>query len=178
MSLPLSIPLDIKIKGLKALIKTVQEQGILLQQLKDGMGFLMTNVERLGTTLDNIKGDIAGLKEAATTKADADAATIAQLTTDVTAATDRANLSDAQKAEVQAALDTATASLENAQAEFDSSLQPLVDKADAIDAETPGAVTPEEPAPPVEPEPEPTPDPEPVPPVEENPPAPEEENPV
>lgn len=167
-SMPLSIPLEVKIKGLKLLVQGQADLLALVTQLVNGQMILaeavgalqtevrelVTNVEQLSTTLDNIQTDISGLKDAASVKAEADAATIAQLRTDLDAAIAAGGEAD----ELRAALATAEESLANAQADFDASLAPVLAKAQDIDSQTPEAEVPETPAPPVE---------EPAPPVEE-----------
>lgn len=136
-SMPVSIPLDLKIKGFKNLAQQIQQQNELLGLLTMEVEKLVTNVERLNTSLDAIQEDIRGLKEAATTKSDADAATIAQLRSDLEAAISQGQLDTGTIESLRAALATAENSLNTAQNDFDAALQPLADKAEGIDAETP-----------------------------------------
>lgn len=176
-NMPVSIPLDLKVKGLKALAAHQGAVAADVARLLDGQMILaeavgsllaevrelVTNVERLNTALDNIQTDITGLKDAA-----------------VAAQNDFATRLDA----LQAALDASTAGTDAAVAAAvqeltdsnNAALADLVAKADAIDLQTPAAEvpeTPEEPAPPVE---EPPVDPEPTP--EDPAPEPDPEQPV
>lgn len=138
-STPVSIPLELKIKGLKPLVRQIQQQNDLLLAITTEVEKLVTNVERLNTSLDAIKTDVDGLKTAATIKAEADAATIAQLRAELEAAISQGQLDTGTIESLRGALTTAEQSLTAAQSTFEASLQPLVDKAEALDAETPPA---------------------------------------
>lgn len=155
---------------------------------------IMTNAQRLTASVEDLASDVAYLKDQATVRADADAATIAQLRTDVEAATAQKGVDDATIADLTAAVDTAEASLASAAADFDAGLGPIADRAAEVAGQTDSSpapveppveeppveeppVTPEEPAPPVDEEPPVVGEPDPIePPVEE--PAPTEPAPV
>ena len=128
-----SIPL--KVKGMKRLENQLAFVIDLIIELTDRQDTILTVIDDLNARLDNIAADIAGLKQAVVDKAAADAATIATLQEELAAA-----LAAGDPAAVQAAVDAAVA---NAQAGFEASLQPVLDKAAAIDEQTP----PVEPAP-------------------------------
>lgn len=173
-NMPVSIPLDLKIKGLKTLAAQQGAVATDVARLLDGQMILaeavgsllaevrelVTNVERLNTALDNIQGDITSLKDTAVAAQNDFAVRLDALQT----ALDAANADNT--AETQAAVDAAVQELTDAN---NAALADLVAKADAIDLQTPAAEVPETPVeePPVEPEPEPTPE-EPAP-VEGNP---------
>ena len=131
MDMPVSIPLHLKVKGLKQVTD-------LLVALSNRTEIIMTNVERLSVDLDEIAGDITTIKDAA-------AVTIQALRDELAAAV--AGADAATQAAVTAAVDKAAAASE-------ATLKPLVDKADALNAENPAVVPPVEPpveVPPVEP---------------------------
>jgi chromosome segregation ATPase len=175
-----SIPMKLKVKGLKRLLAQQDSLASLMDNLHQGQMILaeavgalqvemrevVTSVERLNTALDKIQGDITGLKDAAIAAQQDFASQLDNLQSALDAA-----VAD-NTAETQAAVQAAVQELTDSN---NAALADLVAKAEALDAQTPEAEvpeTPEEPAPEPAPEPtpEPTPEPEPEPvPAPENP---------
>lgn len=106
--------------------------GQILERVQDiqSKEIQMTDaVAGLSATLDNIQADITGLKDAAAAASAAQDEVIAQLRVDLAAA-----LAAGDPAAVQAAIDAAVATATQG---FNDALQPIIDKANAIDVQTP-----------------------------------------